>query len=144
MVRNRHPVLVPLTAFFAVVAGGVALLSEPNVSEVHGGTDAPSVREVEDWQTRLGDWPSFWEVSFEDPRARGWRQVGKIPSPIDVARKEVDAVMRERGFVCRHDVGEADGHGRMLVLYEGGGLKILWSLWVQEWNRTGFAWGISK
>ncbi len=143
----QRTLLVPVIAFSLIVIGGVALLpavSSCPVDCLDSGTDGGGTRGGGDVRALAEDLPSSWKVVLSDPRNRGWLQIGMIPADIREARDEVSELMSGRGFRCRHVVGVEDDNGRVLLQYEGDGQKVLWSLWAQGRNRTGFSWGISR
>lgn len=143
----QHTLLVPVIAFSLIVIGGVTLLpavSSCPVDCLDSGTDGCGTRGGGDVRALAEDFPSSWKVMLSDPRNKGWLQIGMIPADIREARDEVSELMSGRGFRCRHVVGVEDDNGRVLLQYEGNGQKVLWSLWAQGRNRTGFSWGISK
>lgn len=148
MLNVQRDLLVPVIVFSMIVIGGVALVppvcSRPVADHGDSERDAKAVRVIDDVRALADDLPPSWKVALSNPRNRGWLQIGTIPADIREARDEVSALMLERGFCCRHVVGGEDDNGRVLLQYEGDGQKVLWSLWEQGRNGTGFSWGISR
>lgn len=141
---NQRAKLLPVMVFFAVVIVGVALLPSSQIPCEAIKRNDTLASKTDGGAAFEGALPEGWKIALSNPRGKGWRQTGEIPLDISAACRDVAELMRNEGLSCRHIVDEDEDHARMLLQYEGRGQKVLWALWRQDWNRTGFSWGISR
>lgn len=85
--------------------------------------------------------PRGSEVLFDKPNARGWKQTGRMPLDMEYAISEVDGFLKGCGYSRVHDVGSV-GAGHLLTEWKrADGHRVMWAVWPEGRNRTGFSWG---
>lgn len=145
MFKTDKYLTLPLCAFFSIVICGVL----PYLySSDHDASDGKRAAEVQSMPYEAPQWsvdaiPAGWRVTVEGG-GKGWVQSGEIPADLEYAREEVTGLMHGHGCVLRHVVEDGEARDHVLLQYESGGRKILWSLWRKSRNKTGFSWGESR
>lgn len=142
---------MPITIANALSAFSITLLL--GVSLLNFGYDASRNVCVEEGSGDLqdgdvnfnADLPSDWKVVIANENARGWKMTGFAKCSLVGVESEVVKIMAGHGLSLMHRVDDdGDGKNVLIEFASKNGVRIMWMLWQQSMNETGFSWGVSK
>lgn len=132
---------MPLTLFSFTFLSGVLTLSFSE--RVDPELPTASMVSYDDEEAFTESIPKAWKVTDDNPRAKGWRQIGVAPETMQEAMREVQMLMRRFGYTEKHDP-VADECQTIMEFQREGGLGVMWMLWRRSDDETGYSWGVVK
>ena len=96
--------------------------------------------------------PPDWAVGPSMQQEKGWQQTGFVRMGLEDTYSAVSGLMLQKGYALnmrepREDSALAmESTRHLLAEYRDptGKGKVMWALWRERNNRTGFSWGIPK